>query len=321
VYVQRLVRIILTAVLLCWCGWALADSSVQKGQFRYVFDNPAYIDEADSILRQTRTLLHSMLSDSLTGVVEVFLVESQPRFDSLIGGSFPDWGAAAAIPSRQRIVVKSPDRFNVNKSLRELLAHEYAHLALAHRVGPGSPPRWLDEGIATMASMEWRWSNNLTMGLASVMGNFVPLREIDHVNRFGASKARLAYAESYLAVTYLHDEYGPGVLNLLLDSLSGGAGQDRALLAATGSDYANFEQEFRIYLQRRFNFISLVADTMYLWLALAIVVIIGAIIKMSRRKQYYDKWKKEEELASTDFDYGDPDNPELPDDDDEPWRQ
>ncbi|MCP4684066.1 MAG: hypothetical protein GY867_01335 [bacterium] len=292
-----------------------------RGQFRYFFDNPAYIASADSVLRRTRTQLNGLLQDSLTGAVDIYLVESLERFDSLIGGSFPDWGAAAAIPGLNRIVLKSPDRFNVNKSLRELLAHEYAHLALAHRVGSGSPPRWLDEGVATMVSMEWHWSNNLTMGLASVMGHFVPLTDINNVNSFGTSKARLAYAESYLAVSYLHDEYGPDVLNLLLDSLAAGAEHDRALLAATGSDYANFEQEFRVYLQRRFNVISLVADTMYFWLALAIVVIIGAVVKMSRRKKYYDKWEREEELASTDFDYGDPDNPEQSDDDDESWRQ
>ena len=316
----KLLPLILTTLMLSGFGQAKASFSEVRGQFRYFFDNPSYIEQADSILRHTRSQLSKILGDSLTGEVEIYLVESQPRFDSLIGGSFPDWGAAAAVPSLNRIVLKSPDRFNVNKSLRELLAHEYAHLALAHRVGAGSPPRWLDEGIATMVSMEWRWSNNLTMGLASIMGDFVPLREIEQVNRFNESKARLAYAESYLAVSYLHDDYGPEVLNMLLDSLAAGVNSDRSLLYATGSDYANFEQEFRIYLQGRFNFISVVADTMYLWLALAIVVIIGAVYKMRKRRQYYEKWEREEKLASTDFEYGDPDSPEEPDDD-EPWRR
>jgi len=313
-------RSLLFLLLLIGAEGASAGTPITRGQFTYVFDNPVYIDQADSILRRARSQLTEILGDSLTGEVDVFLVDSQTRFDSLIGGSFPDWGAAAALPYVRRIVVKSPDRFNLGKSLRELLAHELAHLALAHRVAPHTPPRWLDEGVATMVSMEWRWSNNLTMGLASVMGQFIPLGEIDRVNRFGESKARLAYAESYLAVRYLYDDYGPEVLGLMLDSLAQGSGTDRALLQATGSDYANFEQEFRIYLQRRFNFISLVADTMYLWLALAIVVIIGAVYKMSKRKKYYEKWEREEHLASTDFDYGDPDNPEEPDDD-EPWRR
>ena len=311
--------LVLAAILSLGSGVAAA-TPVVKGQFRYTFDNPSYLPEADSILQHARTQLATLLQDSLSGIVDVYLVDTEARFDSLIGGSFPDWGAAAAIPSRNLIIVKSPDRFNLGKSLRELLAHEYAHLALAHRVGQVSPPRWLDEGVATMVSMEWRWANNLTMSFASVMGNFVPLSDIERVNGFTSGKARLAYAESYLAVGYLYHDYGPDVLNLFLDSLAAGAGVDRSLLYATGSDYANFEHEFRVYLQRKFNLVSLVADMAYFWLALAIVVIIGAVLKMSKRKKYYDKWDKEEETASTDFDYGDPDNPEEADDD-EPWRQ
>jgi len=49
-------------------------------------------------------------------------------------------------------------------------------------------------------------------------------------------------------------------------------------------------------------------------------VIIGFFLALRRRRQYYRKWEEEERLASTDFDYGDPDEPERPDDD-EPWRR
>ncbi len=93
-----------------------------------------------------------------------------------------------------------------------------------------------------------------------------------------------------------------------------------ALMASTGSNYRDFDEEIRVYLRQRFNLIGLVADTMYFWLALAIIVVIGFILKMRKRRQYYKKWEEEEKLASTDFDYGDPDNPEDADDD-EPWRR
>ena len=49
-------------------------------------------------------------------------------------------------------------------------------------------------------------------------------------------------------------------------------------------------------------------------------LIIGFFLALRRRRQYYRKWEEEERLASTDFDYGDPDEPERPDDD-EPWRR
>ena len=53
-----------------------------------------------------------------------------------------DWGAAAAVPHKGRIVIKSPGHFNINQPLEQLLIHEYSHLALAHRTGTRTAPRW-----------------------------------------------------------------------------------------------------------------------------------------------------------------------------------
>jgi hypothetical protein len=63
------------------------------------------------------------------------------------------------------------------------------------------------------------------------------------------------------------------------------------------------------------------ADTMYFWMALALILILGGYLQFRRRRAYYKKWEKEDQYESKDFDYGDPDQPEQPDDeDDEPWR-
>jgi len=316
----RHLAIVLTAVALLY-GTAPAElAPVQRGDFNYYFDHPHYLAEADSTLRATRARLQRLLNSDLAFQAEVFLVGSKDRFDSLIGGRFPDWGAAAAIPVRRRIVIKSPDSFPLSRPLRELLSHEYAHLALAYRTGLRGAPRWFEEGLAMVASMQWSWADNLTMNLASVTGRFIPLAEIESVNRFGESRARLAYAESYLTVQYLFDTYGIEAVNIFLDQVAAGASLDRALMASTGSNYADFETEVRVYLQQRFNLVGLLADTMYFWLALAVIVIIGFFLALRRRRQYYRKWEEEERLASTDFDYGDPDEPERADDD-EPWRR
>ena len=129
----------------------------------------------------------------------------------------------------------------------------------------------------------------------------------------------MAYSESYLAVQYLFDGYGIETVTIFLDEIARGASMDQALMASTGSKYADFETEFRVYLQGRFNLVGLLADTMYFWLFLAIITVFGFILWLRRRRAYYRRWEEEERLASTDFDYGDPDHPEVVDDD-EPWR-
>jgi hypothetical protein len=158
------------------------------------------------------------------------------------------------------------------------------------------------------------------MSKTAVFGDYIPLREIELVNRFNSAKANVAYAQSYLAVKYLYDEYGVEAVSLLLDSLATGATVGASLMAATGSNYSDFQEEFELYLTTHYNLSTLFADTMYLWLALAIVVIIGVIIRYRKRREYYRKWEEHERLHATDFDYGDPDQPEKIDDDDEPWK-
>jgi hypothetical protein len=297
-----------------------APEPIERAHFIYYLDNPRYASLIDTILNRTRTRLIQYLKDSLSYRPAVHIVEDLSRFEKLVGGYFPDWGAAAAAPARRLMAVKSPDRFNLNRSLRELLAHEYAHLALAHRCRLGTPPRWFDEGLAMMVSMEWSWSDNMAMSKGAVFGQLIPLKEIERVNRFSENKAHLAYAESYLAVKYLFDEYGVSAVNTFLDYVARGKSLDDALMAATGSDYDDFDAEYQATLLKRFNVLSLFMDTIYFWVALAIVVIIGGILSYRRRRQYYKDWEEHEKLHSTDFDYGDQDNPEQIDDD-EPWRQ
>ncbi|RME24195.1 MAG: hypothetical protein D6800_08985 [Candidatus Zixiibacteriota bacterium] len=305
--------IMLPAVRLC------AETTVNRSDFIYHFTDPAYVREADAALTEARRQLAELLGRTLSYRPEVYVVEHQAVFDSLIGGSMPDWGAGVALPYRHTIVVKSPRVFRVNRSLGELLAHEYAHLALHDRLGLGRPPRWLDEGMAMMVSREWTWWDDLALNRTAVFGHLLSLSDIEHVNRFSQSQAQLAYSEAYLAVAYLYKEYGKPSMQRLLDSLAAGRSLDKALMGAIGSDTKEFEQEFASYLRGRFNLVMLFADTMYFWFALAILVVIGGFLRYKRRRRYYQKWQAEEQFQSTDFDYGDPDNPEQIDDD-EPWR-
>ncbi len=316
-----LVILLLAAWPLASAGSRVADTeAAQRAHFVYYFDDPRYIDAADSLLNRVRRQLLVMLGDTLPYRPAVYLVGDQQQFNRLLGGRFPDWGAAAAVPERGAIVVKSPDKFNVGKSLAELLAHEYAHLVVAHRSGFHSVPRWYDEGVAMLVSTEWSWSDNLAMGKAAVFGEFIPLSKIEMVNRFNQSQAQVAYAQSYLAVKYLIDNYGGSALKRFLDAVSVGASLDDALMASCGASSQEFENEFREHLRLRYNIVTLFTDTMYLWIALALIVLVGVFLRYRKRRQYYKKWEQEETLQSTDFHYGDPAHPEKIDDDDEPWR-
>ena len=169
-------------------------------------------------------------------------------------------------------------------------------------------------------SAAWSWSDNLAMSKAAVFGQVIDLAEIDGVNRFSEGRAHVAYAESFLAIKFLVDTYDVDVIRRFLESLSAGKSAEEAIYAATGSTELEFTSDFRAYINRQFNIMSLFMDTIFFWLGLALLVIIGGWLRHRKKQQYYRKWERQERLESTDFDYGDPANPEKIEDDDEPWQ-
>ena len=93
-------------------------------------------------------------------------------------------------------------------------------------------------------------------------------------------------------------------------------------MASTGSNYTDFEKEYFDFLSTRYNITSLLMDTSYFWITLAFLLALGAFLKFRRRRSYYKKWQEEDKYQSRNFDYGDSDTPELPDDDeDDAWRR
>lgn len=292
---------------------------VERPYFFYISNTPQFADAIETALTTARNQLIGILDDSLSYKPKIHIEDNLEDFATLIGTAFPDWGAAAALPYRELIAIKSPAHFRLGKSLRELVQHEYAHLALHHRLHHVLPPRWLDEGVAMFVSAEWGWQDNFAISRAVVFNNAVPLREIEKLNRFPQGKAQVAYSESFLAVKYLLDVYGKESFNMLLDCLEARRSVDDALLEATGASYEEFEKEFFDHLNSRYNLMSLFGDLYFLWIFLAVIVFIGFLQRILRRRKRYKKWEEEELLQSTDFDYGDPENPEQTEDEDKPW--
>jgi len=294
-------------------------NSIERDYFFYISENDQFIETIETTLIPAREKLVNLLQDSLSYKPKIYIENDIQSFRELIGTAFPDWGAAAALPYREMIAIKSPAHFRLGKQLSELVQHEYAHLALHDRLRMQEPPRWVDEGVAMYISAEWGWEANFAMSRAVVFRSIVPLHEIEELNLFPSGRAQTAYAQSYLAVKYLLDEYGIEAFNYFLDAIKSRRSFDDAFLMSIGSTYKEFEEEYFDFLNKRYNIMTLFGDLYFLWIFLAAVVVIGFILRIRKRRKFYKKWEDEERLQSTDFDYGDPDNPEQIDDEDKPW--
>ena len=59
-----------------------------------------------------------------------------------------------------------------------MLRHELAHLALHERLGD-LPPRWFDEGYASVAAREWRRDDVLAANVALALRGTPSLDQLD----------------------------------------------------------------------------------------------------------------------------------------------
>lgn len=298
----------------CMIICSLSDSGFPSTQpmtdihFDIQADDPGLAHETESILVRSRADAERILGDTVDSKISVYIVNSRERFDMLTRGGLPDWGVGCAIPSKGMIVIISPTAAEYRQPFQEIVRHEWAHIALRQRVGSSYIPRFLDEGFAMYFANQWSNSYAVTLAKAQLLGSLFPLRSIDRVNFFNSSQAQIAYAQSYQAVTYLLTEYGHESFEMILDALRDGLSLDGSFEAAIGADFRTFENEYNLYIQKHYSWLLVFSDMWIMWLVLALLIIIGFILKKKRGRDTIKRWEEEEKYQSTDFDYeeGDP---------------
>ena len=126
-YIGQVKRVLLSILIAVIGLSAIANAS----HFRFVNGNPRQNDQMRLILDVASLRLTKLLEVKLPDTLTIAIVETQQQFDSLTGGRMPDWGAGAAVPARDLILLRRPMMNQYPGSLSDLLEHELAHIALA----------------------------------------------------------------------------------------------------------------------------------------------------------------------------------------------
>lgn len=193
------------------------------------------------------------------------------RFRAWAGPSAPEWGVALAFPDSRRVIMQGRMAGSDAGDPQEVLRHELAHLALHERLG-NRPPRWFDEGYASVAAREWRREDVLAANLALALRGVPTLAELESSFSGGSAAAQSAYALSYRAVSEMASLDPVRGLALLFEYWSGGATLDVAVRRAYGLTLADFERQFQVHTRRRYGMLALFADMSLLLLVLSVLI-------------------------------------------------
>ncbi len=208
--------------------------------------------------------------------VRLILASSRDRFDSLTAGRVPEWGAGAAFPGTNTVVLR------LSGDVRQVLRHELAHLALHQAVR--RVPLWFDEGYASFASGEWTRLQALRVNWALLAGNKPSLRQMNADLRGGAAHASAGYALAMTAVVMLDRLGGERGLEPLLSNLVEARNLDRALRATHQITLDQFETLWQTEIRKRYGWALFFGSLSMFWTAFA-VLLVGLWMWRSRRNR------------------------------------
>jgi len=253
-------------------------------------------------LNKTAEILRIDFPDTVRVIVAI----DERKFKQVLGPAFPDWGAAAAIPERNLIVVKSPDHFPVGKSLDELLGHELGHLMLDNASGRLWLPRWFEEGFCQLISGEWRLAQDFLITRAVWGSGLIPLTALESVNSYGGAKASLAYAQSYLAISALVRDFGIEVLPDFLERYRENNNFYNAFFQATGYDYIEWVGDWQNKTAHRYRLLVYLFDPAVLLPLIALLFVILYLIKIYQVRKKRKRWELEERYRGDDSGFSTP---------------
>ena len=226
------------------------------------------------------------LPGGLPSGLSLFIAPDQAAFDELTGGTVPEWGAGVAIPSLSRIVVPG---FGTQRtqgwSEARVLRHEWAHLGL-HQYLPGLRiPNWFNEGYAEWASGGWDPGQGWRLRVAIALGQAPPLDSLELTWPRDQASAGLAYLLSATAVEYLIQESGERGLALFLQRWKSEGSLDQAMRSVYGLTVGQFEEDWKVYVRRRYGWLFVVSHSSVFWIVLAASLILMVRARRGRNRE------------------------------------
>lgn len=250
----------------------------------------------DSLQSSYRRLSREM-GVTLVDSVVIYVTPSKKVFEQIVGSDFPKWSDGLAAPVKNLIILKSPRWMPPETDNEAIAIHELVHIVL-NRATKGNPiPRWFNEGLAVYYSGEKGYAANTLISKALVTSSIIPLSDIDEVLQFHKEKAQLAYQQSYMAVSYLFQQYGSDAVKNIIHKLGDGTNLDQAFIEVIDRDLWEFEDEWYQDIKQKHRWHFLVEFDYYLWVFILALFILGFIMIRCRNKKTIARWHEEEETS------------------------
>jgi hypothetical protein len=266
-------------------------SVIQTDDIVVVFEEPLRFvaNEAVHIFPRIKSELENSLNWSLDFRTTVVLTNKRERFEQMTGSRVV---VAYAIPQRNLMVIDCTKLNSAPFTLGSIMKHELCHLLLHNQVKNGRLPRWLDEGIAQLASdgiAEIMMSTKgAILNKAVLSKKLLSMRELSQSFPRDQESLLLAYEESKSFVEFINHEFGRQGIQDLLKHLQAGNDIDGAVLKSFSIPLNELERRWHIHLRKKITWFTYLANNLYtIIFFLAALITIGGFVRMILKKRRY----------------------------------
>ncbi len=205
----------------------------------------------------------------------------------------PDWVAGLASAAGGFVALRADGPRDRISSLRAVLRHELAHVALEQGTD-GRAPRWLHEGYAQFAAGSWDWQQAWRLRWTFLRGGSDRLRRISLVFPRDPEGARMAYLLSYTAVQELVSISGEAGLRAFLTGLEAGESTDQVFRRVFGLTESQFEERWESSVRARYGLLYTLSRAGVFWLFVSILVVWVASRRRRHNRERLEAMRAEE---------------------------
>ncbi len=207
----------------------------------------------------------------------------------------PLWAVGVAYPGDNIIVLRSPRAVpGSSVDVLSVFAHEFSHIALGRALMDVAVPIWLDEGLAMYEAREWTFSRFAVLSGAALTDRLIPLAVLTGAFPGDTDQAELAYAESFMFVSFLINKAGQGAFHRLIRDFTRYGDLEGAFRRATGMSGAALEKEWLFYLKLRVSWIPIITSVSTLWFVTTLIFIYGYYRKKRQAAKRLREMEEEE---------------------------
>jgi hypothetical protein len=215
--------------------------------------DPKYIETALAVSERAIVRFSQRFGVALSGPVRIVLYPSPEALRTALPLQSEEWIGGVAIPEYRLVLGGVAAGPGMEEELARLLSHEVLHLVIAQATeNPfGTPPAWLDEGLATLYQEVAEPWLDTALERARRSGTLPSLRALSASFGTDPEAALLGYAASRSVVEYLVTTYGEEGIARLLAAYREGVSDDEALAESLGIDVDQLDRAWRAWLAQR----------------------------------------------------------------------